>query len=156
MWQVVHRLGYYLANIQRVEAGIQQPGVLLALRLLDAVEVNAGKFMHELASENLSLLPQSLSSHRIVDVTYVIPLLQEGQKSFFGPLLLQAREAAGVSQTAMAKAAGYNLRNIAAVEGGRQDPGIMTALALTMTTGVDIEEFFAVLSSAWKALKGES
>lgn len=151
LWQVVHRLGYYLANIQRIEAGIQQPGVLLALRLLNAIEADAGRFMQELAMANVASLPQCVAPQHGVEVAYRMPKLQEGQKSFFGPLLLQAREAAGVSQTGIARAAGYNLRNMRAVESGRQDPGIMTALALVGTTGVDIRKFFMVLSSAWQA-----
>ena len=45
-------------------------------------------------------------------------------------MLAQARLAVGMSQTAMAKSAGYNLCNISAVEKGKQDPGVMSALAL--------------------------
>ncbi|MGE4310355.1 helix-turn-helix transcriptional regulator [Desulfovibrio sp.] len=44
----------------------------------------------------------------------------DDMKSFFGPLLAQARLAVGMSQTAMAKSAGYDLRNINAVEKGKK------------------------------------
>lgn len=150
MWQVVHRLGYYLANIQRIEAGMQHPGVLLALRFLRAIDVDAGIFMQELAGRNVDALPQGLSTLKPEDITYETLVLEEGQKSFFGPFLRQARVAAGISRTAMARAANYNLRNIKAVETGRQDPGIMTALALVVSTGADVRQFFGVLSAAWK------
>lgn len=85
-----------------------------------------------------------------VSISYKMPLLKEGQKSLFGLFLVQARLAGVVSQTAMAKAANYNLRNINGVENGRQEPGIMTALALVMTTGVDVREFFNTLYACWR------
>ena len=66
----------------------------------------------------------------------------DGMKSFFAPLLAQARLAVGMWQTAMAKSAGYNLCNGNAVEKGKQEPGVKSALALVAATGVDIREFF--------------
>ena len=129
MWQVVHRMNYYLANIQRIEAGTQHP---------------------KLAREYAADLPQSLSGMSRVVGEYAIPILQEGQKSFFGSFLAQARLAGAVSQIAMAKAAKYSLRNINIVESDRQEPGIMTALALVITSGVDVEEFFNILYACWR------
>ena len=148
-WHIVHEMGNYLANIQRIEAGIQQPGVHLALRLISAIGVQPGDFMQKLACELLHYLPQNLSPIGHVQISYEMPLLKEGQKSLFGLFLVQARLAGVVSQTAMAKAANYNLRNINGVENGRQEPGIMTALALVMTTGVDVREFFNILHACW-------
>ena len=79
----------------------------------------------------------------------------EGLKSIFGPLLTQARLAVGMSQTAMAKSAGYNLRNVNAVEKGQQEPGVMSALALVAATGVDIRGFFDQLHQTSAALSKE-
>lgn len=89
-------------------------------------------------------------------VAYTPPKLQEGQKSLFGPLLAQARRAGGVSQTAMARAAHYGLRNMNVVEKGAQEPGVQTALALVMTTGVDVEAFFNLLHACWREQQGPS
>lgn len=36
------------------------------------------------------------------------------------------------------------------MENGKQDPGIMTALALVRTTGVDVGDFFNNLYSFWR------
>lgn len=149
-WDVVYRAAYYPANVKRIEDGKLQPGIQLAFRLLDAIGVEPGGFMAALACEHAALLPQSLSGMSKVVVEYVIPVLRKGQKSLFGPLLAQARLAGAVSQTAMAKAAKYSLRNINTVESGRQEPGIMTALALVMTTGVDVREFFNTLYACWR------
>ena len=79
----------------------------------------------------------------------------DGMKSFFAPLLAQARLAVGMSQTAMAKSAGYNLRNVNAVEKGQQEPGVTSALALVAATGVDIRDFFDQLHQVSAALPKE-
>lgn len=129
--------------------GEQQPGVNLALRLLAAIGAEPGAFMQKLAQEGMTCLPPSLSPLDFVTVSYEMPQMKEGQKALFGLFLLQARVAGAVSQTAMAKAAGYHLRNINGVESGRQDPGIMTALALVKATGVDIGDFFNTLYRYW-------
>ena len=144
-WDLVYRAAYYPANLKRIEEGKLQPGIGLAFRMLDAIGAEAGAFMSKLAREHAGALPRSLSSLCEPRVAYKPPALKEGQKSLFGPLLAQARRAASVSQTAMAKAAHYGLRNMNVVEKGAQEPGIMTALALVMTTGVDVEEFFNAL-----------
>lgn len=153
-WDFVYRVAYYPANIKRIEEGKLQPGIGLAFRLLDAMGMEVGAFMAALAREHRAVLPQSLSSLGEVPVSYTLPALEEGQKSLFGPLLAQARRAGSVSQTAMAKAAHYGLRNMNVVEKGAQEPGIMTALALVMTTGVDVEEFFNVLHACWREHQG--
>lgn len=105
--------------------------------------------MAALAREHGAHLPQNQSGRERVRVSYTLPQRQAGQKSLFGPLLAQTRLAAAVSQTAMTKATGYNLRNMSVVEKGLQELGVMTELALVMTTGVDVEEFFRTLHKAW-------
>lgn len=153
-WDLVYRVAYYPANLKRIEEGKHQPGIGLAFRLLDAIGAEPGAFMAALAREHSAALPQRLSSLDEVPVAYTLPAVEEGQKSLFGPLLAQARRAGSVSQTAMAKAAHYGLRNMNVVEKGAQEPGIMTALALVMTTGVDVEEFFNVLHACWREQQG--
>lgn len=152
-WDLVYRAAYYPANIKRIEEGRLQPGVHIAFRLLNAIGAEPGGFMAALAREHAAHLPQSRSGMGSVAVSYTLPPMQEGQKSLFGPLLAQARLAAAVSQTAMARAAGYNLRNMSVVERGLQEPGVMTALALVMTTGVDVEEFFRTLHAGFQEQK---
>lgn len=137
------RLQYHTRNIQRIESGSRQPGVLLALRMVTAVGANPGDFFQSLF-ENIAGNPtcgEMLPPGR-VEVVYRQPELEEEVKCLFGPLLTQARLAGGVSQTAMAKQAGYNLRNVNAVEKGRQEPGVVSALCLVAATGADIRSFF--------------
>lgn len=150
LWGLALKMRYHIRNLQRIEKGEQQPGVNLALRLLNAIGAEPGVFMKNLSDECQASLPPSLSPLGLVPISYEIPQIKDGPKSLFGLFLVQARVAGAVSQTAMAKAAGYNLRNINSVEAGKQDPGIMTALALVKTTGVGIEDFFNTLYRCWR------
>ncbi|WP_291333282.1 helix-turn-helix transcriptional regulator [Desulfovibrio sp.] len=150
------RLQYHTRNIQRIEDGSRQPGVLLALRMVVAVDGAPGDFFETLFEEAACEACEGASSPTTrVSVTYQPLGAGEGLKSIFGPLLAQARLAVGMSQTAMAKSAGYNLRNVNAVEKGLQEPGVMSALALVAATGVDIREFFDQLHHASAALSKE-
>lgn len=155
-WTVAVRLQHHTRNIQRIEGGLRQPGVLLALRMVVAVDADPGKFFETLFEESVGEALDGASSPTTrVSVTYQPLGAIEGLKSIFGPLLAQARLAVGMSQTAMAKSAGYNLRNVNAVEKGQQEPGVMSALALVAATGVDIREFFDQLHHASAALPKE-
>ena len=150
------RLQHHTRNIQRIEGGLRQPGVLLALRMVAAVDADPGDFFETLFEESVGeALDGVLSPAQRVSVTYQPLGAVEGLKSIFGPLLAQARLAVGMSQTAMAKSAGYNLRNVNAVEKGQQEPGVMSALALVAATGVDIREFFDHLHQVSAALPTE-
>lgn len=155
LWKMALRMSYHIRNLQRIEKGESQPGITLAFRMLDSIGAEPGEFLWKLSLEPECKLPPSVSPLMDVKVNFEIPVLKEGQKTLFGPLLLQARMTALVSQTAMAKAACYTLSNLNAVEKGRQEPGIMTALALVMTTGADVRHFFDTLHRYWKEVKGE-
>ena len=153
IWKIVHRLNYYPANILRIETGIQHPGINMAFKLFEAIGCYPGELMEKIARENYTDFPHSLSQKSNLEFSYRRPVLEAGEKSLFGPMLLQARQAANISQTSMAKAAGYNLRNINNVEKGKQDPGIIISLALVMTTGVNIKEFYETLFSWWMEMR---
>ena len=155
-WTVSVRLQHHTRNIQRIEGGLRQPGVLLALRMVVAVDAEPGEFFETLFEESVGEALDGASSPTTrVSVTYQPLGAIEGLKSIFGPLLAQARLAVGMSQTAMAKSAGYNLRNVNAVEKGQQEPGVMSALALVAATGGDIRYFFDQLHQVSAALPKE-
>ncbi|MBB5144328.1 helix-turn-helix domain-containing protein [Desulfovibrio intestinalis] len=141
------RLPYHIRNLQRIEGGIRQPGVMLALRMVVGVRAVPGDFFQRLLEADITRsLCLAEQQYEPVPVMYHHPEVEEDIKCLFGPLLAQARVAGGVSQTAMAKTAKYNLRNVNAVEKGRQEPGVMSALALVAATGVGIRDFFNSLS----------
>lgn len=148
-WDIALKIPYHIRNIQRIEQGVSQPGISLAFKLIQALNAQPGEFLSELATKYKAIFPTSISPLNQISISYILPDTQEIPKSLFGPLLLQARVASCISQTAMAKAAGYNLRNINAVERGKQEPGIITALSLVLATGVDVKEFFNTLYVWW-------
>ena len=47
-WTVSVRLQHHTRNIQRIEGGLRQPGVLLALRMVVAVDAEPGDFFETL------------------------------------------------------------------------------------------------------------
>lgn len=141
-WAIAVQLSNHPRNIQRIESGAQQPGVTLALRLLVAAGADPGAFLQSLWEETAE---DASATRTAITITYTKPYLPLEAKTAFGLLLLQARKAAGMSQTAMAQRAGYSLRNINAVEKGVQEPGIMAAVALVAAVGADISLFFKTL-----------
>ena len=148
-WDIALKIPYHIRNIQRIEKGLTQPGITLAFKLIHALDELPGDFLSRFVAKHKDILPTSISPLETINISYVSPPLHGIPKSPFGPFLLQARVASCISQTAMAKAAGYNLRNINAVEKGKQEPGIITALSLVLTTGVNIKTFFNSLYFWW-------
>lgn len=145
-WAVAMRMGYHVRNIQRIEQGRQQPGIMLALRMVTALGVNAGDFFarlheHTFVDDTCGSMTQQTKS---MPEGVILELVLKA-KSPFGPLFQQVRCACGVSQTMAARRAGYNLRNLSAVEQGKQEPGVMAALTLVAVTGCDVQAFFSAL-----------
>lgn len=74
-----------------------QPGVLLALRMVVAVDANPGDFFETLFEESVSEAADGVSSPpQRVSVTYQPLGAVDELKSIFGPLLAQARLAVGM------------------------------------------------------------
>ena len=53
------RLQYHTRNIQRIEGGLRQPGVLLALRMASVVDAAPGEFFEALFEEAASAYDQA-------------------------------------------------------------------------------------------------
>lgn len=151
-WEIALKIPYHIRNIQRIEKGVTQPGIRLSFKLLQTLDILPGDFLTQLWVKYRDELPSSISPISQVKISYALLSAPDLPKSLFGPFLHQARMVACISQTAMAKAASYNLRNINAVEKGMQEPGIMTALGLVLTTGVDVREFFNRLFFYWQEI----
>ena len=65
------RLQYHARNIQRIEGGLRQPGVLLALRMVVAVGADPGDFFETLFEEAVGEAGDGvLSPAQRVSVTY--------------------------------------------------------------------------------------
>lgn len=139
LWGLCLRIPYHLRNIQRVEAGLHEPGTRLALRMVRALEASPEAFFSDLAAE-LRLVPDGGAG-----VAPDFSGLRMGDGCAFGFLLRHVRNAAGLAQRLVAERAGCGLRSLGNVEGGRQDPGVVRALRLVCAAGCEPGRFFAEL-----------
>lgn len=60
---------------------------------------------------------------------------------FFGKRLRELRDAAGLSQAALAKAAGIGLKTVCQYEYGQREPGFSKLVALARGLGVSLAAF---------------
>ena len=125
-WEISVRAGTHLSNVNQVEAGNQEPNVILAVKMLLAVNADIQSFFMELAS---------LLSH-CIDVSKIPSL---SQKEFQEQL-----------NSSIAK---YDHRSLQKVEKGTQLPGIINAVKLVMATGVDAGVFFDIFSERLETIK---
>ncbi len=126
-------------NIQKIEKGLLQPGVMLVVRLVSATGSNVGFFFADLAKE-AGLMRQEIMP-RVWQEVEEEETWREC-KCLFGPFFKQIRITNQITQQTISEATGYTLRNILNTEKGRQEPAVMTALSMVVTTGVDIGIFF--------------
>lgn len=147
-WHVSATARYHVTNLSKVEKGLHQPGVMLAVRLVAVTGADVGEFFQRLWEQSLSTTgADALHQASMPDVD-MAALRAEGVRCPFGPLLLQVRLHNGIPQRQIAEIAGYNLRNMGKVEKGQQEPGIMTALDMVAAAGGEVGAFFGVLCGA--------
>lgn len=134
-----------MTNLSKVEKGYHQPGIGLAVKLVEATGANVGLFFEELWLDTAPKMPDlKLCCSQGVNFVLTLPPLS-GVRCIFGPLFLQARQQTGVTQRIIADFVGYSLRNMGKIEKGQQEPGVMIALGMIGATGVDIRSFFSTL-----------
>ena len=148
LWNLAIRVPYRQGNLQRIERGITEPRVGLAMRLLMAIGVDTGNFMLNLAINAGLRIDAGETRTRRTEGDGIENLLPEHRQNaaYFGYLLRKTRLIYGQSQKNLAEEAGYTVRNLINVENGRQEPGIMTALKLVCATGCDVAWFFNELT----------
>jgi len=151
-WEISVRAGTHLSNVNQVEAGNQEPNVILAVKMLLAVNADIQSFFMELAS---------LLSH-CIDVSKIPSLSQKEfqeqltpleEAEIFGMLLSQCRSVTKLSQNYISSIAKYDHRSLQKVEKGTQLPGIINAVKLVMATGVDAGVFFDIFSEKLETIK---
>lgn len=146
LWSLAIRIPYRPANIQRIERGLHEPRIGLAIRMLSALDVDAGHVFNELARRE-GLLLGNARQRPLMDWESVKWELFRKKKldqarSPFGFFLRETRMLMGRTQKAVAEDAGYTLRNLANVEKGIQDPGVFLALRLALAAYGDPKPFF--------------
>ena len=149
-WEISVRAGTHLSNVNQVEAGNQEPNVILAVKMLLAVNVDIQSFFMELASLLSHCIDVSKKEFQ-EQLNSVLTPLEEAE--IFGMLLSQCRSVTKLSQNYISSIAKYDHRSLQKVEKGTQLPGIINAVKLVMATGVDAGVFFDIFSEKLKTIK---
>lgn len=151
---------FNVTNLRRVEKGLMQPGISIAVRLVLATGTDIDIFFNQLAEKEKLILPKSKKSIEnnlnVAEATQIKHFIGKikteelaSAKSPFGLLFSNFRRKYQVSQKIVAEFAQYDARNILNIEKGKQDPGVMHALAMTCAvaqkTDIEIDVFFKAL-----------
>ena len=155
-WEISVRAGTHLSNVNQVEAGNQEPNVILAVKMLLAVNADIQSFFMELASLlshciDVSKIPSLSQKEFQEQLNSVLTPLEEAE--IFGMLLSQCRSVTKLSQNYISSIAKYDHRSLQKVEKGTQLPGIINAVKLVMATGVDAGVFFDIFSEKLETIK---
>ena len=155
-WEISVRAGTHLSNVNQVEAGNQEPNVVIAVKMLLAVSADIQSFFMDLASLlshsiDVSKIP-SLSQKEFQEQLDAVPP-SFGEAELFGMLLSQCRAVTKLSQNYISSIANYDHRSLQKVEKGTQLPGIINAVKLVMATGVDVGVFFHIFSEKLEIIK---
>ena len=149
-WEISVRAGTHLSNVNQVEAGNQEPNVILA------VNADIQSFFMELASLlshciDVSKIPSLSQKEFQEQLNSVLTPLEEAE--IFGMLLSQCRSVTKLSQNYISSIAKYDHRSLQKVEKGTQLPGIINAVKLVMAIGVDAGVFFDIFSEKLETIK---
>lgn len=154
LWKFAASVPFPQSNIQRIETGRVEPRVGLAVRMVHALGLNAGEFMKALietqgwgASPNpAGVAHPSQTDNKLLIAENSLAILGSPAE-IFGWLIKAARLSQDLTQTKVAEYAGYTTRSLIAVEGGRQEPALTTALRFVWVTGVPVRSFFRQFES---------
>lgn len=154
LWKFAARVPYPVSNITKIEKGLTEPRIGIALKMLVALGVDAGKFMQALAEsqdwgeyetpEGIVGLQMGVTDGKCQSEE---PPLEGGIKESYGAFLRQARLCARLTQVEVAARAGYTTRSLIAVENDKQEPMVMRGLQLVWVTGTRPRSFFGYLAS---------
>ena len=142
-WEISVRAGTHLSNVNQVEAGNQEPNVILAVKMLLAVNADIQSFFMELASLlshciDVSKIPSLSQKEFQEQLNSVLTPLEEAE--IFGMLLSQCRSVTKLSQNYISSIAKYDHRSLQKVEKGTQLPGIINAVKLVMATAGTVKQ----------------
>lgn len=147
-WDVSVKAATHLSNVHQIEAGHQEPRILVAMRLVVACGADIDLFFSTLA-ERMSLgtasgqrgpaVPLEMKKKRFYCPSESLEI------SGYGDLLRYCRSRKGVSQKILAEKIKYDLRSLQRVERGEQEPLVTSAVKLVAAIDIPPGEFFACL-----------
>ena len=147
LWKLAAAVPFPQSNVQRIEAGVTEPRIGLAMRMLIALDVDAGRAMRDIAAR-MEIVSAALPEGEPLGVLLseiVKTVIDDDAKTpaaLFGLLLRGVRLAMGRTQAQVAEAACYTTRSMILVEKGRQEPGLVSALRLAAGTGCGLNCYF--------------
>lgn len=148
-WEISVRAGTHLSNVNQVEAGNQEPNVIIAVKMLLAANADIQSFFTSLSSQLL----QSIESSKIPVLSQDefkkelnSTSLPSDETKFFGILLFKCRSITNLSQNYISSIAKYDHRSLQRVEKGIQIPGVINATKIVAATGIDVGIFFDFFS----------
>lgn len=155
-WEISVRAGTHLSNVNQVEAGNQEPNVIIAVKMLLAANADIQSFFTSLSphlfqsieSSKLPVLSQNEFKKKLNSA-----LLPSDETKIFGILLSECRAATNLSQNCVSSIAKYDHRSLQRVEKGIQIPGVINAAKLVAATGIEIGIFFDLFSKKLQAIK---
>lgn len=148
-WEISVRAGTHISNVNQVEAGNQEPNVIIATKMLLAANADIQLFFTELSNYlsqyiETSKIPVIPQNEFLVELNSVA--VPQTETEIFGILLLKSRKVASLSQNFISSLAKYDHRSLQKVEKGIQNPGIINAVKLVKATGIDAGMFFDIFS----------
>lgn len=156
LWDLALPTRCHMTNLRQFENGDVQPGIMLALKLVMAVNTPVGSFFNNVAQEaglKVAVNPdaQSMSQSQLLCTPVKYPAKV---RYLFGPFFKTVRVQCMVSQKNVAQIACYHPRSLIKVENGEQEPAVMTALAMVCALGVDVGAFSGRLCQLYLEFHG--
>lgn len=148
IWPLCVKISMYPANLIRIEKGIQEPRLDIALKMISGLSIQMGNFFAGLchfADVNYQPREKESETHNLYDCHIDCSSLG----LLFGGLLQYSRIISCQSQKQLAEAASIHLRNLTNIENGTQIPRVMTAIRLVCGTNCDVEKFFNELEKRY-------
>ena len=141
IWPFCVRISMYPANLVRIEKGVQDPRLDIALKMVCGLDIMIVDFFTEFCDViKLSLSQKNAFIDNLSTCDHLGSYNSLGL--LFGDLLCHARRQTGRTQKMLAETAGIHLRNLTKIENGAQIPRVMTAIRLVCATGCGVRNFF--------------
>ena len=152
-WEISVRAGTHLSNVNQVEAGNQEPNVIIAVKMLLATNADIQSFFTSLSphlfqsikSSELPVLSQNEFKKKLNSA-----LLPSDETKIFGILLYECRAATNLSQNCVSSIAKYDHRSLQRVEKAYKFPVLLMQQSLLLLPVLRLEYFLIFSAKSCK------
>lgn len=149
LWKFAATVPYPVSNVQRIETGVTEPRIGIAMKMLAALDVDVGAFMQTLAEAQdwqQYDSPNGYAGDKLASIVENMMtedgILTHDPKLIYVLFFRRVRVSCKLTQAVIADRANYTVRSLIYLEGGKQEPMIMGALKLAWATGIGVKDFF--------------